>query len=146
VDLDLDRWAGLLAAFKNARDATPPSIWQQDAGDRWGRAQADLERYRARGPAAQTTAHSEAFDAGCRELEQRVAAAEAEMKRIGTHIAACAAKRTALHALADGVRRWAQAQTPPIALPGDESSSTLPGFGTAVRIHSPHGSNGRVSP
>jgi hypothetical protein len=49
MDIDLDRWQALLAAYANAVDASPPFMLLQEAQGRWSRANADLEDFKARG-------------------------------------------------------------------------------------------------
>jgi hypothetical protein len=137
--VDETRWRNLVAAERNARDASPSFTLLQEAQGRWSRARSDLEIFRSRGAIGQASArHSpddiaKAFERGVRELEARVAAAEAEMRRVESHANECADRRAALHALVEGVRAWAKAQNPPIALPGDDDVR-VPGFGAAPGI------------
>jgi hypothetical protein len=135
MEFDETRWRALLDAHRNAVDAMPSFALELETQQRSSQARNDLEIFKSRGATGQASArHSPddiaaAFQHGVRELEARVTGAEDERRRVEDHAAACAAKRSALHALVDGVRAWARAQTPPIMLPGDDASALPTGFG-----------------
>jgi hypothetical protein len=148
MDIDPDRWQALLAAYANSVDASPAFALVQEAQSRWARARADLEDFEARGAVGQRDQrHPDVranFERGVAELTQRVVKAEREVKRIEALQRQSSARRNGLGQLVDGVRQWAQAQSPPITLPGDDAVTItgMIGFGTAaVRVPTP--SSGR---
>ena len=139
MDLDRDRWLALLTAYRNARDEGPALLQIQQSQSAVAQAQADLDRFRARGP----TGHGDRrnspadvvadFDRSIAELEARVVERQREADRVAARSKACAAKRNALGRLVDGVREWAKAQSPPINLPGDDDDGVqMPPFAAST--------------
>jgi hypothetical protein len=143
MDIDLDRWQALRAAYANAVDASPPFMLLQEAHGRASQARSDLETFEARGAVGRRDQrHPDMqanFERGVAELTQRVAEAEREVKRIEALQRQSSARRNALRQLVDGVREWAKAQSPP--LPGDDDAVTgLTGFPeSSVHIRTPPG-------
>jgi uncharacterized small protein (DUF1192 family) len=122
MDIDLDRWQSLLAAYADSVDSSPPFMRLQTAQQTWARSKADLETFEARGAGGQRDRRNPDLEATYKrsvaELEQRVASAAAEVRRISALQQQSSARRNALRQLVDGVRQWAMAQSPPINLPG----------------------------
>jgi hypothetical protein len=124
--LDLTRWRQLLAAYRDAQEAGPAFGLLLDAQQRSMVARNDLEKFKARGPLGRVSERHSVddiqrfFEANVRDLEARVADAERECQRIDARSQACVDRRAALRRLIDGIRQWAQAQQPPVVLPGDE--------------------------
>jgi uncharacterized small protein (DUF1192 family) len=145
ADIDPDRWRGLVAAYRNSVDSSPPFMLLQEAQGRWARSRADLEDFEARGAVGQRDQRNPdielSFKRGVAELEQRVAAADAEVKRISALQRQAHERRSALQQLVDGVRAWARQQSPPITLPGDDEIS-MGGF-SASSTHIPTPAGGR---
>src|SRR5580704_17779994 len=147
ADIDPDRWQGLLAAYRNAVDSSPPFMLLQEAHGRWVRARSDLEAFEARGAVGRRDQRhpdmQASFQRGVDELTQRVASADAEVKRIEALQRQSSARRNALRQLVDGVREWAKAQSPPINLPGDGDAVTVTGMTgfaeSSVHIPTPPG-------
>jgi hypothetical protein len=139
MDYDPDRWLALLTAYRNSVDASPPFTLLQDAQGRWARARADLEDFQVRGAVGRRDVRNPDLEATYKrsvaELEQRVAAADAEVKRISALQQQSSARRNHLRQLVDGVRTWAKAQSPPIPLLGDDEIS-MGGF-SASSVHIP---------
>jgi hypothetical protein len=143
MQIDEARWRALLAAYRNAVDASPPFMLLQEAHGRASRARADLEAFEARGAVGQRSQrHPDvnlSFTRGVDELRQRVAEAEREVQRISALQQQSSARRNALRALLDGVKAWARQQSPPITLPGDDEIS-MGGFSaSSVHIATPPG-------
>jgi hypothetical protein len=145
MDIDLDRWQALRAAYANGVDASPPFMLLQEAHGRASRARADLEDFQARGAVGRRDQrHPDMqanFERGVAELTQRVEVAAAEVQRISALQQQSSARRNALQQLVDGVRQWAQAQCRPIRLPGDDDAVTgMTGFAeSSVHIPMPPG-------
>ena len=143
MDIDLDRWQALRAAYANSVDASPPFMLLQEAQGRWSRANADLEDFKARGAVGrrdQRNPHIElSFKRSVAELEQRVASAASEVKRIDALQKQAGARRNQLNQLIDGVKAWARQQSPLIILPGDEDMSMSGFSATSVHIRTPPG-------
>ncbi|HEY6735078.1 MAG TPA: hypothetical protein VI256_15025 [Roseiarcus sp.] len=140
MDIDPDRWLALLAAYRDGRDTTPAFSLLQEAQGRRPRANSDLEDFQSRGavgrPDHRNPDMQASFKRGVDELELRLAEAGREVKRIQTLQRQASERRNALQRLIDGVREWAQAQSPPISLAGDDDTTRMSGF-TAASVHVP---------
>jgi uncharacterized small protein (DUF1192 family) len=143
MDIDLDRWQALLAAYANAVDASPRFMLLQEAQGRWSRANADLEDFKARGAIGRRDQRNPdielSFKRSVAELEQRLASAAAEVKRIDALQKHAGARRNQLKQLIDGVKACARQQSPPIILPGDDDMSMSGFSATSVHIPTPPG-------
>jgi uncharacterized small protein (DUF1192 family) len=143
ADIDPDRWQALLTAYRNAVDATPPFALLQTAQQTWARANSDLEDFQARGAVGRRDVRNpdleSTYQRSVAELEQRVAAADAEVKRISALQGKASAHRNALGQLVDSVRQWAKAQSPPITLPGDDDMQMTGFSSSSVHIPTPSG-------
>lgn len=147
MDIDLDRWQALLAAYRNADDSSPPFMLLQEAHGRASRARSDLEAFEARGAVGRRDQRhpdmQASFQRGVDELKARLAEVEAEVRRVELLSKACAAKRWALHALVESCRGWARSQSPPVVLPGDGDANTITGMSgfakSSTRIATPPG-------
>jgi hypothetical protein len=126
MQIDQDRWLALLSAYADAREDGPDFSAVQSALALLARARVDLDNHRSRGALGRADEHhtieaiNAAFTRDLAELERRVATADREAKRLEARQRECAARRTALRRTIDGIREWAQAQQPPVVLPGDE--------------------------
>jgi hypothetical protein len=140
-EIDEVRWRALLAALANAKDTSPSFGLLQEAQGRWARAHSDLEQYRSRGPSGQPDLRNvdmaASFARGVAELEQRVADADREVKRVDGLLRETNARHNVLAQQVDGVRAWARQQS--ITLPGDDEIS-MGGFSaSSTRIATPPG-------
>jgi hypothetical protein len=139
MDIDLDRWLALRAAYRNSVDASPAFMLVQAAQASYARARSDLEEFQARGalgrPDVRNPDVAASYARDVAELEARVTVAEAEVRRVETLSKACAAKRSALHALVDGVRAWARDNA--VTLPDQDDSVQMPGFAGPAPVHVP---------
>ena len=137
MDIDLDRWQALLAAYANSVDASPSFGLLQEAHGRASRARADLEDFKARGAVGRRDQRNPDmtanFERGVAELTQRVEVAAAEVQRISALQQQSSARRNQLNQLIDGVKAWARQQSPPIILPGDDDMSMI-GFSPTSTI------------
>jgi uncharacterized small protein (DUF1192 family) len=146
MDIDLDRWQALRAAYANAVDASPPFMLLQEAQGRWSRANADLEDFKARGAVGRRDQRNPdielSFKRSVAELEQRVAEAEREVKRLDALQRQSSARRNTQGELVDGVKAWAKKHS--ISLPGDDAVTItgMTGFGAAA-VRMPTPSSGR---
>ena len=108
ADIDLDRWQALLTAYRNAVNSSPPFGLLQTARQTWSQARSDLEAFEARGavgrPDQRNPDITASFQRGVAELQQRVAAADGEVKRISTLQRQANARRNALRQVVDQVR------------------------------------------
>lgn len=141
IDIDPDRWQRLLAAYRNAVDTSPPFIRLQEAHATAARARADLDRYQTQGPEGQRDARNphieKTFKRGVAELEQRIAAAAREVRRIEDLQREAATRRSGLQQQIDGIRQWARQQSPPVVLPGDDEVQMTGFASAAVRVPQP---------
>jgi hypothetical protein len=131
MDIDLDRWQALRAAYANAVDASPPFMLLQEAHGRASRARADLEDFQARGAVGRRDQRrhpdlEKTYQHSVSELEQRLAAADREVKRIEALQRRSAAQRVNLQRLIDGVKKWAADNA--MILPDQDDSMHMPGF------------------
>jgi uncharacterized small protein (DUF1192 family) len=129
--IDADRYQALVAALKNSIDTSVPFATLQDAHARASRARVDLETFQERGAVGQRgqRRHPDletTYQQSVSELEQRLAAADREVKRIEALQRQSAAQRANLHRLLDGVKKWAADNA--IILPDQDDSVHMPGF------------------
>ena len=119
---------------------SPPFGLLQTAQQTWSQARSDLEAFEARGavgrPDQRNPDITASFQRGVAELQQRVAAADGEVKRISTLQRQANARRNALRQVVDQVREWARQNS--IVLPGDDDAVRVPGFAaSSVHIATP---------
>jgi uncharacterized small protein (DUF1192 family) len=141
VAIDADRYQALVAALKNSIDTSVPFATLQDAHARASRARVDLETFQERGAVGQRgqRRHPDletTYQQSVSELEQRLAAADRDVKRIEALQRQSAAHRANLQRLLDGVKKWAGDAG--VALPSDGDVHDMTGFAAAtVRIVTP---------
>ena len=142
MDIDPDRWQALLDQLANAADAGPSFGLLQGAQQRWSRARVALDDFRARGPLGKRDLRNAdlvaMFERDAAELEKQFADADRDVKRIEALQQESIAKRAGLEELVTGIRDWAQAQDPPVNLPGAHETS-MGGFAATIHIQTPPG-------